>query len=183
MNVTDELLQKNAAYTDNVENGPLLPQAKGVAVVACMDARLNVYGRLGLQEGDAHLIRNAGGAITDDEILSLTISQLLPGRREAILIHHTDSCDTKRQYLEGPLLGHPRRGAGGRVVPRLIWPSKPTLICTLSRYHPRPRPTLRLSRSVRGPTNLAAGSKLGGERRLPSLEGNDSSAFSSDKDG
>jgi carbonic anhydrase len=64
-------------------------------VVACMDARLNVYGRLGLQEGDAHLIRDAGGAITDDEILSLTISQLLPGRREAILIHHTDLCDTK----------------------------------------------------------------------------------------
>jgi carbonic anhydrase len=61
-----------------------------VAVVACMDARLNVYGMLGLQEGDAHVIRNAGGVITDDEIRSLAISQRLLGTREVILIHHTD---------------------------------------------------------------------------------------------
>jgi carbonic anhydrase len=61
-----------------------------VAVVACMDARLNVYGMLGLQEGDAHVISNAGGVITDDEIRSLAISQRLLGTREIILIHHTD---------------------------------------------------------------------------------------------
>jgi len=61
-----------------------------VAVVACMDARLNVHGMLGLQEGDAHVISNAGGVITDDEIRSLAISQRLLGTREVILIHHTD---------------------------------------------------------------------------------------------
>src|SRR5262249_10191433 len=64
--------------------------AKGVAIVACMDARLNVYGLLGLSEGDAHVIRNAGGVITDDEIRSLAISQRLLGTREIVLIHHTD---------------------------------------------------------------------------------------------
>ena len=72
-------------------SGPLpLPPARGVAVVACMDARLNVYGVLGLNEGDAHVIRNAGGVITDDEIRSLAISQRLLGTSEIILIHHTD---------------------------------------------------------------------------------------------
>ncbi len=91
MSVTDELLQNNEAYAESFDKGDLpLPPAKGVAVVACMDARLNVYGMLGLQEGDAHVIRNAGGVITDDEIRSLTISQRLLGTREIILIHHTD---------------------------------------------------------------------------------------------
>ena len=91
MSVTDELLQNNAAYAESFEKGDLpLPPAKGVAVVACMDARLNVYGMLGLQEGEAHVIRNAGGVITDDEIRSLAISQRLLGTREIILIHHTD---------------------------------------------------------------------------------------------
>ena len=91
MSVTDELLQNNAAYAENFDKGELpLPPARGVAVVACMDARLNVYGMLGLQEGDAHVIRSAGGVITDDEIRSLTISQRLLGTREIILIHHTD---------------------------------------------------------------------------------------------
>ena len=91
MSVTDELLQNNAAYAENFDKGELpLPPARGVAVVACMDARLNVYGMLGLQEGDAHVIRNAGGVITDDEIRSLAISQRLLGTREIILIHHTD---------------------------------------------------------------------------------------------
>jgi carbonic anhydrase len=61
-----------------------------VAVVACMDARLDVHKILGLEEGDAHVIRNAGGVITDDEVRSLTISQRLLGTREVILIHHTD---------------------------------------------------------------------------------------------
>jgi carbonic anhydrase len=91
MSVTEELLQNNAAYAESFEKGDLpLPPARGVAVVACMDARLDVHKILGLQEGDAHIIRNAGGVITDDEIRSLTISQRLLGTREIILIHHTD---------------------------------------------------------------------------------------------
>jgi carbonic anhydrase len=91
MSVTDELLQNNAAYAESFAKGDLpLPPARGVAVVACMDARLDVHKILGLQEGDAHVIRNAGGVITDDEIRSLTISQRLLGTREIILIHHTD---------------------------------------------------------------------------------------------
>jgi carbonic anhydrase len=91
MTVTDELLQNNEAYAEAFDKGDLpLPPGKGVAVVACMDARLNVYGMLGLEEGDAHVIRNAGGVITDDEIRSLAISQRLLGTREIILIHHTD---------------------------------------------------------------------------------------------
>jgi carbonic anhydrase len=91
MSVTDELLQNNEVYAESFDKGDLpLPPAKGVAVVACMDARLNVYGMLGLQEGDAHVIRNAGGVITDDEIRSLAISQRLLGTHEIILIHHTD---------------------------------------------------------------------------------------------
>jgi carbonic anhydrase len=91
MSVTDELLSNNERYAESFDKGDLpLPPAKGVAVVACMDARLNIYGMLGLQEGDAHVIRNAGGVITDDEIRSLAISQRLLGTREVILIHHTD---------------------------------------------------------------------------------------------
>ena len=91
MSVTDELLQNNAAYAESFEKGDLpLPPARDVAVVACMDARLDVHKILGLEEGDAHVIRNAGGVITDDEIRSLTISQRLLGTREVILIHHTD---------------------------------------------------------------------------------------------
>jgi carbonic anhydrase len=90
VSVTDDLLANNAQYAETF-SGPLpLPPSKGVAVVACMDARLNVYGVLGLQEGEAHVIRNAGGVVTDDEIRSLTISQRLLGTSEIILIHHTD---------------------------------------------------------------------------------------------
>ncbi|WP_103662878.1 carbonic anhydrase [Microbacterium sp. CJ77] len=90
MSVTDELLRNNERYAATFE-GPLpLPPAKHVAVLACMDARLNVYGALGLAEGEAHVIRNAGGVVTDDEIRSLAISQRLLGTREIILIHHTD---------------------------------------------------------------------------------------------
>jgi carbonic anhydrase len=90
MSATDQLLKNNEAYAAQF-SGPLpLPPASGVAVVACMDARLNVYGTLGLKEGDAHVIRNAGGVVTDDEIRSLAISQRLLGTREVILIHHTD---------------------------------------------------------------------------------------------
>jgi carbonic anhydrase len=91
MSVTEELLRNNAAYAESFVKGDLsLPPARGVAVVACMDARLDVHKILGLEEGDAHVIRNAGGVITDDEIRSLTISQRLLGTREVILIHHTD---------------------------------------------------------------------------------------------
>jgi carbonic anhydrase len=91
MSVTDELLHNNERYAESFDKGDLpVPPAKGVAVVACMDARLNVYSMLGLQEGDAHVIRNAGGVVTDDEIRSLTISQRLLGTREIILIHHTN---------------------------------------------------------------------------------------------
>ena len=91
MSVTEELLQNNATYAQSFDKGDLqLPPARGVAVVACMDARLDVHKILGLKEGDAHVIRNAGGVITDDEVRSLTISQRLLGTREVILIHHTD---------------------------------------------------------------------------------------------
>ena len=90
MSITDDLLENNAAYAESFE-GPLpLPPAKKLAVVACMDARINVYAALGLAEGESHVIRNAGGVITDDEIRSLTISQRLLGTEEIILIHHTD---------------------------------------------------------------------------------------------
>ncbi len=91
MSITDELVENNADYAGSFDKGDLpLPPARGVAVVACMDARLDVHKILGLEEGDAHVIRNAGGVITDDEIRSLTISQRLLGTREVILIHHTD---------------------------------------------------------------------------------------------
>jgi carbonic anhydrase len=91
MSVTEELLRNNAIYAESFEKGDLpLPPARGVAVVACMDARLDVHKILGLEEGDAHVIRNAGGVITDDEIRSLTIYQRLLDTREIILIHHTD---------------------------------------------------------------------------------------------
>ena len=91
MSVTDELLRNNEAYAEAFDKANLpLPPAKGVAIVACMDARLDIYGMLGLQEGDAHVIRNAGGVITDDEIRSLAISQRLLGTGEIVLIHHTD---------------------------------------------------------------------------------------------
>jgi carbonic anhydrase len=91
MSVTDELLRNAEAYAARFDKGDLsLPPARKVAVVACMDARLNPYGLLGLSEGDAHVIRNAGGVITDDEIRSLAISQHLLGTEEIVVIEHTD---------------------------------------------------------------------------------------------
>ena len=91
MSITDELLRNNQDYAASFAGGGLpMPPGKQVAVVACMDARLNVYGLLGLREGDAHVIRNAGGVVSDDVIRSLTISQRLLGTREVILVHHTD---------------------------------------------------------------------------------------------
>jgi carbonic anhydrase len=90
MAVIDELLANNERYAASF-SGPLpLPPSKHVAVLACMDARINVYDVLGLGEGEAHVIRNAGGVVTDGEIRSLAISQRLLGTREIVLIHHTD---------------------------------------------------------------------------------------------
>ena len=90
MSVTDQLLENNEKYAADF-NGPLpLPPSKRIAVLACMDARINVYGMLGLEEGESHVIRNAGGIVTDDEIRSLAISQRLLGTKEIVLIHHTD---------------------------------------------------------------------------------------------
>ena len=91
MSVADELLRNSERYAAAFDKGHLpLPPGKPLVVVACMDARLNPYGVLGLQEGDVHVVRNAGGVVTDDVIRSLTISQRLLGTREILLIHHTD---------------------------------------------------------------------------------------------
>src|SRR3954452_4772703 len=91
MSATDDLLANNAQYAESFDKADLpLPPAKKLAVVACMDARIVVSRILGLEEGDAHVIRNAGGVITDDEIRSLAISQRLLGTEEIVLIHHTD---------------------------------------------------------------------------------------------
>jgi carbonic anhydrase len=91
MSVTDELLANAERYAATFDKGGLpLPPARQIAIVACMDARLNPYGLLGLTEGDAHVIRNAGGVITADELRSLAISQRLLGTKEIVLIHHTD---------------------------------------------------------------------------------------------
>ena len=108
MTVTDELLRNAESYAAGFDKGELaMPPGAKVAIVACMDARLNPYGLLGLKEGDAHVIRNAGGVITADEIRSLAISQRLLGTEEIMLIHHTDcgmltftDDDFKRSILE-----------------------------------------------------------------------------------
>jgi carbonic anhydrase len=91
MTVIDELLENAGSYAEVFDKADLaLPPARRIAIVACMDARLDPQALLGLQEGDAHVIRNAGGVITDDEIRSLAISQRLLGTDEIMLIHHTD---------------------------------------------------------------------------------------------
>ena len=91
MSSTDAFVANSEQYAAGFDKGDLpLPPASHTAVVACMDARLNPYGVLGLSEGDAHVIRNAGGVVTDDVIRSITISQRLLGTNEIILIHHTD---------------------------------------------------------------------------------------------
>jgi carbonic anhydrase len=107
MSAIDELLQNNERYVESFDKGDLpMPPAKKVAIVACMDARVNPYPILGLELGDAHVIRNAGGVVTDDEIRSLAISQRLLGTEEIMLIHHTDcgmltfSDDDFRRQLE-----------------------------------------------------------------------------------
>jgi carbonic anhydrase len=91
MTVTDDLLAAAESYAKGFKHGSLaMPPARRVAVLACMDARINPYGLLGLTEGDAHVIRNAGGVVTDDAVRSLAISQRLLGTEEIILIHHSD---------------------------------------------------------------------------------------------
>src|SRR3954452_8703168 len=91
MSATDDVLKNNESYAEGFDKAALqVPPAKKMAVVACMDARLNVHDLLGIQAGDAHIIRNAGGAVTDDAIRSLAISQRLLGTQEIVLIHHTD---------------------------------------------------------------------------------------------
>jgi carbonic anhydrase len=91
MTVTDELLENAQRFAEGFDEGALpMPPARHVAVVACMDARLNPQATLGLDLGDAHVIRNAGGVVTEDVIRSLAISQRLLGTTEIILVHHTD---------------------------------------------------------------------------------------------
>ncbi|WP_428102251.1 beta-class carbonic anhydrase [Candidatus Rariloculus sp.] len=91
MSATDQFLANNARYAEQFDKGDVpLPPGKQTAIVACMDARIETGALLGLEEGDAHVIRNAGGVVTDDVLRSLTISQRLLGTREIILIHHTD---------------------------------------------------------------------------------------------
>jgi carbonic anhydrase len=91
MSVTDQLLENNARFAATFDKGDKpMPPGRKVAVVACMDARLHVSALLGLDIGDAHIIRNAGGVVSDDAVRSLVISQRLLGTDEIILIHHTD---------------------------------------------------------------------------------------------
>jgi carbonic anhydrase len=108
MSITNELLQNAERYAESFDQGHLpLPPGRKIAILACMDARLNPYGLLGLSEGDAHVIRNAGGVVSDDAIRSLAISQNLLGTEEIMLIHHTDcgmltfSDDELAEKLEG----------------------------------------------------------------------------------
>ncbi|TMM14835.1 MAG: carbonic anhydrase [Actinobacteria bacterium] len=107
MSVTDELVRKTQDYARGFDKGDLpMPPGKKIAILACMDARLNPYGLFGLREGDAHVIRNAGGVVTDDAIRSLAISQRLLGTDEIVLVHHTGcgmltfTDDAFRQQIE-----------------------------------------------------------------------------------
>ena len=91
MSVTEEVLKANEAYAKNYSHGPLpIPPARKLAVLACMDARLVVSKILGLKEGDANVIRNAGGVVTDDALRSLIISHYLLDTQEVMIINHTD---------------------------------------------------------------------------------------------
>ncbi|MGB8875433.1 MAG: carbonic anhydrase [Solirubrobacteraceae bacterium] len=111
MSSTDELLANNEAYAGSFDKADLpLPPGRKVAVVACMDARLNVYGALGLQEGDAHVIRNAGGVVTDDAIRSLAISQRLLGTEEIVAVHPAQGRDPRVR-----LRGRDRPAARGEL--------------------------------------------------------------------
>ncbi|MEU6331810.1 carbonic anhydrase [Streptomyces sp. NPDC047049] len=118
MSVTEQYLVNNRAYASRF-TGPLpMEPSQQVAVVACMDARLNIYAVLGLKEGEASVIRNAGGVITDDVIRSLAVSQQLLGTNEIILIHHTDC---RMLTYPGYRLKEPIRSEDGL---RPLWPEE-----------------------------------------------------------
>ena len=127
MPTTDDLVANNAAYAAGFDRGSLaMPPAKKVAVLACMDARLDPAKALGLQEGDAHVIRNAGGVASEDAIRSLRISQRLLGTDEIVLIHHTDCgmLTFKDDAVKDRIEAEPE---SGRLCPRsLSGVSKPT---------------------------------------------------------
>ena len=89
MSATDDLIANNRRYAESFPAEPPGKPSRGVAVVACMDARMDVYALLGLAPGEAHVIRNAGGAVTEDALRSLTVSQRHLGTTEVVLIHHT----------------------------------------------------------------------------------------------
>ena len=91
MTETAKMLKANAAYAENfTEGNKPMPPARGVAAVVCMDARIHPSEMLGLELGDAHVIRNAGGRVSDDAVRSLIISSTLLGTKEFIVVHHTD---------------------------------------------------------------------------------------------
>ncbi len=91
MSVIDELVANNAGFADGLPERHLAVEpSRRLAIVTCMDSRLDVFAALGLGDGEAHVLRNAGGVITDDVIRSLAISQRRLGTRETMLIHHTD---------------------------------------------------------------------------------------------
>jgi carbonic anhydrase len=151
MSVTDELLKNSEAYAASFDKGDLpLPPAKKVAVVACMDARLIPTRVLGLNEGDAHVIRNAGGVVTDDEIRSLAISQWLLGTEEIILIHHTD-CGMLTFTDDSSSVRSKTRPASSRSGPPR---RSPTSTRTSASRSPASGP----ARSSRGRTRSAASS-------------------------
>jgi carbonic anhydrase len=91
VSLADDLLARNRAYAEQSFGGPRpLRPARALAVVACMDSRMDMFELLGLENGDAHVLRNAGGVVTDDVVRSLTISQRLLGTTGVVLVHHTD---------------------------------------------------------------------------------------------
>ena len=169
MSVTDQLLENNEKYAASF-NGPLpLPPSKHVAVLACMDARLNVYGVLGLEEGESHVIRNAGGVVTDDEIRSLAISQRLLGTKEIVLIHHTD-CGmltfTDEQFadqLEGDT-GQKPTWASESFTDLDADVRKSIARIKEQRVHPAHRPGTRASSSTSPPVGCARSSEVARRR-------------------
>ena len=105
MSATDDLVANARRYEAGFTFGDLpLPPARGVTVVTCMDARINLYALLGVAEGDAHMLRNAGGVVTQDTLRSLAVSQRLLGTKEIMLIHHTE-CGLENMDSEAFLAG------------------------------------------------------------------------------
>ena len=120
----DDLLANNAAYALEFDDGDLaVAPRRNLAVVACMDSRMDIFGILGLEHGEAHVIRNAGGVITDDVVRSLCVSQRLLGTQEVILLHHTDcglqkvTDDAFKAELEAELGVTPQRAVESFVDP------------------------------------------------------------------